>query len=59
MHGRGRQSPHLFDRREEAEIKSSFVVDRPIHGLFPLDSGEIAAVGVELGVIAIWKIKTP
>ncbi len=44
---------------QKTEIKSSFTLDAPIKGLFALDSGEIAAIGVEPGAILVWKIKTP
>jgi hypothetical protein len=44
---------------KKAEVRSSFTVDGRVKGLFLLDSGEIAAVGIEPKAIVIWKIKTP
>ena len=44
---------------EKAVIASSFTADGPINSLCLLDSGEIAAVGIESKAIVIWKIKTP
>jgi len=40
-----------------AEIRSSFTAEGPVKGLFLLDSGEIAAVGIEPKTIVIWKIR--
>ena len=49
---------HVFDVNK-AEVRSSFAVGSPVKGLFSLNSGEIAAVGLEPKLIVIWKIKTP
>ena len=49
---------HVVDVKK-AGVRSSFAVDRPVKGLFPLDSGEVAVVGVEPKAIVIWKIKPP
>jgi hypothetical protein len=58
-----RKMPWLDGERvieiEKAQIAASFAADAPIKGLFLLNSGEIAAVGVEPKAVLIWKIKTP
>ena len=56
--GDDRHHIHLIDVAK-ARIRSSFTVSGPVKGLSLLDSGEIAAVGIEPKAIVIWKIKVP
>ena len=49
--------PETGDRnrgQEKREIRSSFKVGAAINGLFPLTSGEVAAVGIEPKAIVIF-----
>jgi WD40 repeat protein len=44
---------------DKAKIRSSWAVGAQVRGLFPLDSGEIAAVGVEPKALLLYKVPAP
>jgi hypothetical protein len=56
--GAGGRRIFLIDVKT-AKIRSSWTASASVRGLFPLTSGEIAAVGVEPKAVLIYKMPAP
>lgn len=56
--GSGGRSVFVIDAKT-AKIRSSWKAAAPVRGLFPVNSGEVAAVGVGPGTVLIYKIPKP